>query len=182
MAAQYHFLSEFALSSSPDAVWAALTDVTGWTSWWSWLKRVEVVRQPTGPANTGGVYKNVVRAPAGYGFDYDVEITAVDAPARIDVFSTGDIEGRGRFILEPRPDGGSNLGFAWLVETPKWWMNLLAPIARPGFTWNHDKLMTDFGRGLARQTGGEAVFIRNSTRKPGSDGFWVMPEDLAIPV
>ena len=38
-------------------------------------------------------------------------------------------------------------------------MNLLAPIARPGFNWNHDKLMTDYGRGLAGASGGELMNV-----------------------
>jgi hypothetical protein len=34
-----------------------------------------------------------------------------------------------------RASGGApRVSYAQLVETPKWWMNLLAPIARPGFT------------------------------------------------
>lgn len=53
--------------------------------------------------------------------------------------------------------------------------DLLAPIARPGFTWNHDKLMTDFGRGLAKATGGELTSVRNWTLKPGAPGFYQMP-------
>ena len=40
---------------------------------------------------------------------------------------------------------------------------------------NHDKLMTDFGRGLARVSGGELVTVRNGTLKPGAPGFYEMP-------
>jgi hypothetical protein len=68
------------------------------------------------------------------------------------------------------------VSFAWLVETPKWWMNLFAPIARPAFTWNHDKLMTDFGRGLAKASGGVLTSVGNTARKPGAPGFYEMPD------
>jgi hypothetical protein len=182
MPAQYHFLSEYAITSGHEAVWTALVDVGGWTGWWSWLRRLDVIRPPAGPDGVGAIYRNTVKAPSGYGFVYDTEIEAVDHGRRIDVLSSGGISGRGRFLLEPREDGGTNLGFAWLVETPARWMNVLAPIARPAFTWNHDKLMSDFGAGLARATGGSLAFVRNSTRKPGSELFWVMPEELAIPI
>ena len=69
------------------------------------------------------------------------------------------------------------MSFLWLVETPKWWMNLLSPVARPAFTWNHDKLMTEFGRGLATTTGGTMTSIENVASKPGSPASTRLPAD-----
>jgi hypothetical protein len=40
-----------------------------------------------------------------------------------------------------------------VVKTTEWWMNLLAPIARPLFAWNHDVVMRQGGEGLARLLG-----------------------------
>jgi uncharacterized protein YndB with AHSA1/START domain len=175
MAAKYHFISSFSMTSDPEAVWAALQDVPSWPRWWRWLKRIDVVREATGPDDVGAIYRSHVRAKTGYGFVYATEIAEVEPLRRIDILSSGDIEGRGRFLLSARPDGGTDLSFAWLVETPKWWMNLLAPIARPAFTWNHDYLMSDFGKGLARHTGGELTSVSNETLSPGSPGFHVLP-------
>ena len=45
--------------------------------------------------------------------------------------------------------------FEWRVRTTRRWMNVLAPIARPVFRWNHDRLMRAGGRGLARRLGVE---------------------------
>src|SRR3954462_4321078 len=119
MVAQYHFLSEFTFRGDPERVWAALDDVPAWPTWWSWLKRVEVVRAALAAGRVGGIYRNTVRAPAGYGLTYDTEITAVDHLRRIDLDSRGDLEGRGRFIMRARPDGTTDLAFHWLVGTPK---------------------------------------------------------------
>ncbi len=176
MAAQYHFLSEYSIRGDPERVWSALVDVVSWPSWWPWLKKVEVLRPATGPDDVGAIYRNTVRAPAGYGFVYDTEITGVDHLRLIDVDSRGDIEGRGRFLLRRQPDGTLYLAFAWLVETPKRWMSFLAPIARPAFTWNHDKMMRSFGAGLAGVARAELLSARNSTIRPGRPGFHVMPE------
>jgi hypothetical protein len=63
----------------------------------------------------------------------------------------------------------------WLVGTPQRWMNLLAPIARPAFNRNHDVLMTDFGKGLARASGGELLSAVNRAISPRDPGFQVMP-------
>jgi hypothetical protein len=175
MAARYHFLSSYTLTSSPEALWPALMEVRTWPSSWKWLKRIDIVREATAEDGVGAIYRNHVRAKTGYGFVYTTEIAEVDDLRRIDVLSAGDIVGRGRFLLSARPDGGTDVSFAWLVETPKWWMNLLAPIARPAFTWNHDYLMSDFGKGLAHHTGGELTNVRNETLSPGSPGFHVLP-------
>ncbi len=177
MAARYHFRSDFTMTSSRDAVWATLLAVEEWPSWWRWLKRVDVVRKATSEDGVGGVYRNHIGSPTGYGFQFQVETAEVDVLRRIDLTVSGELVGRIRYLLSDDPSGGTNVSFAQLVETPKWWMNLLAPIARPGFNWNHDKLMTDHGRGLAKASGGELVNSRNWTLKPGAPGFYEMPTD-----
>lgn len=176
MAAQYHFLSEYRLAGDPEPIWAALEDVTAWPEWWSWMKRVDVIRAATGPDGLGATYRYTVRAPTGYGFVYETEAVAVERLRRIDIISSGEIVGRGRLGIDPRDGGELDLWFAWLVETPKRWMTALAPIARPMFGWNHDRMMDAFGTGLARRSGARLVSSRNTTVKPGTAGFWVMPE------
>ena len=39
--------------------------------------------------------------------------------------------------------------YEWNVSTTKTWMNLLAPVARPVFAYNHDMVMRWGGEGLA---------------------------------
>jgi hypothetical protein len=174
--AQYHFLSEFTVDGDAEHIWSALIDVPTWPSWWSWLKRVDVLRAAATADGVGGIYRNVVRAPAGYGFTYDTEITAVEHLRGIDLDSRGDLVGRGRFGMRPLPDGTIYLAFAWLVGTPKPWMSALAPIGRPMFSWNHDHMMSAFGSGLARVAGGDLRSTRNTTIPPNAPGFQVMPD------
>lgn len=175
LAARYHFLSDFRMTSSRDAVWTTLMAVEEWPAWWRWLKRIDVVRAATSENGVGAVYRNHVGSPTGYAFEFLGEIADADRLRRIDLILTGEIVGRIRYLLSDDPSGGTRVQYAQLVETPKWWMNLLAPIARPGFTWNHDKLMTDFGKGLAKASGGDLVTVRNWTLKPGAPGFYEMP-------
>jgi len=175
LAARYHFLSDFTLTSSRDAVWSTLIAVEEWPSWWRWLKRIEVVQEATSENGVGAVNRLHIGSPTGYGFRFEGEITDVDRLCRIDMILSGEIVGRVRYLLSDDPSGGTNVSYAQLVETPKWWMNLLAPIARPGFNWNHDKLMTDFGRGLAMTSGGELAKARNWTLKPAAPSFYEMP-------
>ena len=47
----------------------------------------------------------------------------------------------------------------WNVRTTKPWMNLLAPLARPLFKWNHDVVMGWGAEGLARKLGVESLSV-----------------------
>ena len=40
--------------------------------------------------------------------------------------------------------------YEWNVHTTRAWMNLLTPLARPIFAVNHDYVMRNGGRGLAK--------------------------------
>jgi hypothetical protein len=51
--------------------------------------------------------------------------------------------------------------YHWSVKTAKAWMNLLAPIARPLFEWNHDVLMRWGGEGLAKLLGAKSISIES---------------------
>jgi hypothetical protein len=49
--------------------------------------------------------------------------------------------------------GVTAVTYEWSVATTKAWMNLVAPLARPVFAWNHDWVMRRGGEGLARELG-----------------------------
>ena len=175
MPARYHFFSSYHLSTSREAVWEALQDVESWPSWWRWLKQIETVKDPTSDDGVGASYRNRMSSPLGVGFTYTTTITAVERPRRIDLVSAGDLQGRGQWNLLDAPGGGTVLTYTWLAETTKWWMNLVAPVGRPAFVWNHDRLMTDFGRGFAKAAGATLGETRNEIVRPGDPGFFEMP-------
>lgn len=163
MAARYRFLTEFELSSSPSAVEEALRDVTGWPTWWRWARRIDLLTPEHGVV--GARYRNWISTPLLYGFVYDTEIVEVGNDLiRLDV--SGDLAGSGLFRHRSTPDGGSFLSFEWSVETRKRWMNVLAPLARPVFTWNHHLLMSDFGDGLGRASDGDLLHTRHVAPGP----------------
>ena len=51
------------------------------------------------------------------------------------------------------PGGVTEVLYEWNVSTTKPWMNLLAPVARPAFEWNHDWVMSHGGTGIAKLLG-----------------------------
>jgi uncharacterized protein YndB with AHSA1/START domain len=177
MAAPYHFVTRFRMGTDRKRVWDAMVDVEAWPGWWRWLLDVRVVEEGD-ELGVGSVFRQQITSPLRYGFVWDVEIASVEEGARVDLASYGALEGRGRFVLASVPDG-TEVAFIWLVRTGKRWMNVLEPIARPVFTWSHDRLMDDFARGLAATLDCRLVWIRHESLDPGEPGFFEMPAATA---
>lgn len=118
MAARYHFLSDFRMTTDRDAVWTTLRAVEEWPTWWRWLKRIDVMREAMSEDGVGAVYRNHIGSPTGYAFDFQGEIVAADRLRRIDLTLTGEIVGRIRYLLSDDPSGGTHVEYAQLVETP----------------------------------------------------------------
>jgi hypothetical protein len=61
----------------------------------------------------------------------------------------GDLEGTGRWELTQEP-ALTHVRYDWNVRANKAWMNLLGPLLRPAFAWNHTTVMRRGGQDLAR--------------------------------
>ena len=79
-------------------------------------------------------------------------MTRVQPPSELAAEVSGELAGTGRWTLSPSGDG-TLVRCNWDIRTTRPWMNLVAPLARPVFSWNHDELMREGGRSLARQLG-----------------------------
>ena len=66
--------------------------------------------------------------------------------------AVGELTGTGRWRLFEH-GGVTAVLYEWNVSTSRAWMNLLAPIGRPIFKWNHDWVMARGGEGIARRLG-----------------------------
>jgi hypothetical protein len=68
--------------------------------------------------------------------------------------AVGELSGTGRWRFAQEGEA-TRVRYEWDVRTTKPWMNLLAPLARPLFKWNHDVVMEWGAQGLARRLGAE---------------------------
>jgi hypothetical protein len=172
--ARYHFVTEMRIAADRTALWDELHRPAGW-SWWRWLKRAsELEPGPGGGART--------RFELGTALPYSLTFVAgtvrEQPPALTEWSATGDLAGAA--LWELTADAGvTDVRFTWVVETTKRWMNVVAPVARRPFAWNHDVVMRDFARGLAGAVGGALLSVRNSTVAPGAPGFGELPRPSA---
>jgi uncharacterized protein YndB with AHSA1/START domain len=153
--AEYRFVTVWKLRAPIDAVWQAIVEADKWPYWWRGVVSVQSLR--AGDAQgVGGVARYVWRSRLPYTLAFDMEVTRVEPPALIEGRASGELEGTGTWRLV-ETDGVTTVGYTWEVRTTRPWMNLLTPIARPLFAWNHDYVMKSGGECLARLLGTELL-------------------------
>jgi uncharacterized protein YndB with AHSA1/START domain len=151
MAVQYRFLTTWLLECPRERVWDAIYDSEHWPNWWRGVERAERLA-PGGEDGLGQVGRYAWRSRVPYSVEFEITTTRVDRPSVLEGRATGGLEGVGRWRLF-EDAGVTAVLYEWNVATTKRWMNLVAPLARPIFEWNHDWVMRNGGHGIAELLG-----------------------------
>lgn len=147
--ASYHFVTEWQFTASVERVREEIYHSEQWPSWWRGVLSV-VTLSDGNPDGIGDSKEYVWRSKLPYKLRFVMTMTEKHPYRRIAATATGELEGRGIWTFDER-DGITYVRYDWQVRTNKWWMNLLAPIARPFFAWNHDVVMEWGRQGLVKR-------------------------------
>ena len=148
--AEYQFLTTWCLDAPLEAIFDVLNDSPGYPRWWKGVVSVEVVE--AGDAiGVGELDRFTWRSVLPYSLGFDLRVTQVKRPYLIEGCVSGELEGVGTWRLYEGQ--GVAVVYDWRVRTTKRWMNVLGPLARPAFSWNHDVVMRQGGKGLAAELG-----------------------------
>jgi hypothetical protein len=157
--ASYSFLTTWILDAPRDAVWDAIYEIEGWADWWPGVKRVEKLESGSGSGNggVGALYRHEWRSVIPYPVRFETRITRVELPYVIEADADGELAGTGRWrFFEGRETA---VTYEWNVRTTRSWMNLVGPVARPVFRWNHNAVMHQGGEGLANLLGARLLAV-----------------------
>jgi hypothetical protein len=160
-----------------ERVWEEILHAERWPTWWKYVVRVDELASGA-EDGIGKRLRLVFRTLLPYTLGFDIRLTEVQPPSMLASVATGELEGTGRWLLTPE-DGATLVRYNWDVRTTRWWMNLLAPIARPAFNWNHDQLMAEGGRSLARRLGVE-LELPSEERQPARAARWAVPAAAVV--
>lgn len=146
--AEYHLLTIWRIEAPLEEVYAAIENSLRWPDWWPSVRQVEqtVVGDEHG---INSVRRYFWQGQLPYVVRLDVCATRINKGVTIEGASQGDLEGIGRWNFF-RQDTVSIVHFEWHVHSTRWWMNLLAPVARTFFIRNHEQIMAQGGKALAR--------------------------------
>jgi hypothetical protein len=153
--AEYRLLTIWRIEAPLELVYAAIHDSLCWPDWWPGVKKVEQVAA----GDADGIYsvwRYAWRGRLPYRVAFEVSATRIEKLVAIEGTTRGDLEGVGRWHFS-RQGTVSIVRCEWHVRSTRWWMNLIAPVARPIFIRNHALVMEQGGVGLARLLGAPLV-------------------------
>jgi hypothetical protein len=178
--AKYHFLTTWRIESPLESVYAAILDSMAWPDWWPSVRKVEQTAR--GQADgIGNVRRYAWEGKLPYRVVFQIRATRIDRLAAIEGTARGDLSGVGRWKFS-RQGKVSVVRYEWNVRSNRWWMNLVAPVARQIFIRNHTQIMEQGGKALARllnarlvgqehidlmSVTGTAGYVRGRTRQRG---------------
>ena len=139
--AAYRLVTTWVLGAERERVFDLVRDFEGWPEWWPGVERVTL---------DGDDMEQVWRSRLPYSVAFRARVEVIEPPERIVGRVEGALRGTGRCRLREVPEG-TEVEFELEVETTEAWMNVVAPLARPIFVWNHDELMRRGGEGIARR-------------------------------
>jgi hypothetical protein len=147
----YRFLTTWLLETTRERAWAVIEDALSWSEWWRGVECVEE-RDAGDGARVGSRYRIEWRSRIPYSLAFEFTVERVEPPGLMAGVARGELAGNGIWRLFEQ-DGVTAVVYDWEVETTKRWMNLVGPLARPVFEYNHDVVMRWGGEGLARRLG-----------------------------
>ncbi len=145
----YQFVTIWQFQAPLERVWQEINAMSRWPAWWPYVANVDLLQR--GDANELGSIRRITwKTALPYTLTFDSELTHETYLQRMEGRAFGELEGKGIWTFSEE-NGITTVRYDWQVSTTKVWMKLLAPIARPIFEWNHDKLMKAGYKGLNKR-------------------------------
>jgi uncharacterized protein YndB with AHSA1/START domain len=155
----FSLLTHWHLDASIDRVWEALVASPEWPRWWRYVHAVEEI-EPGDRDGLGVLRRYTWSSRLPYRLSFLMRVSAVRRPTFLEGKAEGDLSGVGSWYLATE-QSTTRVRYEWRVATTKRWMNRLAPLLTPIFRWNHDQVMAEGGRGLARHLGVRLLSLRS---------------------
>jgi hypothetical protein len=149
MTKQYHFITQWQFEAPLSDVWQAIYDSENWPSWWKSVKSVK--ETVAGDARgIGSIRTYTLTSPMGYHLSFNILLTDREDLLLLQGAASGHLHGTGSWYFTEQ-EGVTYVECHWQVATTVKWMNWLSFLLAPVFRYNHDLVMRNGARGLARK-------------------------------
>lgn len=148
-AAEYTFVTRWAVAAPISEVWRVVYDVERWPEWW---KGVEVQKLRDGDhSGAGASVAFTWKAAMPYKLHFTMTTVQVIAGERIEGKASGELEGAGTWLFRTAGPDSTVIEYHWQVRTTRRWMNRLSFLLKPVFRANHNVVMRRGERGLIKE-------------------------------
>lgn len=144
----YSFVTSWKFESAIEPLWDIIYDFERWPEWWKAVKKVEIL--DNGVAAIGKKVRYSWKSDLPYTLRFCLTSTHIDKYHLIEGVANGDLDGFGLWKFTEK-GGITTITCSWDVNTNKKWMNIMAPILKPIFRWNHAIVMRWGAKGLAKK-------------------------------
>ncbi|MBK7231251.1 MAG: SRPBCC family protein [Saprospiraceae bacterium] len=145
----YHFITEWKFEAPVELVWEEIYHSENWPSWWRGVLSAQTI-ETGNETGIGDRKKFVWQSLLPYKLSFESVLVENIKYRKLAGNAFGELEGTGIWTFEEK-NGMTYLRYDWKVKTTKKWMNVIAPIAKPFFKWNHDVIMEWGHKALAQR-------------------------------
>ena len=156
----YRFLTVWKFDAPLEKIYNTIHDSSTYHLLWKGQSPVQSVK-PGDALGVGAVRRFKTRSALPYNLTYTGTVLEVVPNKKIVGTTVGELIGRGEWIFEEQ-NGVTTVKYYWDVKTNSVSMNLLAPVLKPLFEWNHDVVMKWGGKGLAKHIGCQLIENRST--------------------
>ena len=137
----YHFVTKWFFTVPFERVWEETANIEAYPTWWKNLKKAKL-RGPESKLQLGSIADCEVKGALPFSLRFTVEVTAFEPLHLVEIKSTGDLVGTGKWVLETKDNGTQSL-FYWDVGTTNPILNILAriPFVKPILEKSHNDVM-----------------------------------------
>lgn len=146
---RYEFITNWRVFAPVADVWQIIHQTEKWPEWWKGVLLVKELK-PGDESGLGAIHRSTWRSVLPYTLEFDSEVISIEKHNFIEARAFGELDGLGLWQFESNGDS-THVRYDWKVSTTKQWMNLLAPVAKLIFRWNHDAIMGWGEKGLKRK-------------------------------
>lgn len=150
----YEFVTTWTFDAPVERIWNEIKHSENWDQWWKGVLRVEELRKGD-EDGLGSIRRSTWKSALPYKLEFDSEIVRIEHLKLIEARAFGELDGVGLWQFFDEGSGKTRVQYDWRVRTTKPWMNLIAPLARPFFRWNHDVIMRWGEEGLRKRVAEE---------------------------
>jgi hypothetical protein len=151
----YDFVTIWRVRAPIESVWNEIYQSHDWPTWWKGVEKVVEVHKGD-EGGVGSIHRYTWKSKLPYRLSFDMKTVRIEPPRLLEGIAFGELQGRGLWQLSTQANE-TIVRYDWNVITTKQWMNLLAPIARPLFEWNHNVVMNWGAEGLEKRLGATVV-------------------------